>query len=95
MVHDHVWAAAGMTPNGGWLCTGCLQVRLGRPLDSRDLIPGIRINEPGRDDDTPRLAALKLAAALHQFIHGDRRTSGECSCPTCQAAKTTTPRRTT
>jgi hypothetical protein len=70
MVHDDVWAAAGMRPNGGWLCSGCLQTRLGRYLTGRDLTAA-PINDPGRYDDTPRLAALKLAADLGRFTRSD------------------------
>ncbi len=36
MVHDDVWEAAGMTPNGGCLCIGCLEKRLGRQLRAGD-----------------------------------------------------------
>jgi hypothetical protein len=32
MVHDHLWCAAGMHPDGGFLCIGCLEGRLGRGL---------------------------------------------------------------
>jgi hypothetical protein len=35
MVHDRVWEAAGMTPNG-YLCIGCLEQRLGRRLHRAD-----------------------------------------------------------
>jgi hypothetical protein len=34
MVHDHVWAEAGM--DKGHLCIGCLETRLGRELASED-----------------------------------------------------------
>lgn len=36
MVFDHVWAAAGMSYKGGFLCLRCLEARLGRPLTSED-----------------------------------------------------------
>ena len=62
MVHDDVWAAVGMEPNGGWMCISCLEARLGRRLTGADL-KDLPINDPRRDDDTPRLAALKTAAA--------------------------------
>lgn len=62
MVHDEVWAAAGMERNGGWLCIGDLTARLRRPLTGADLIPWLPINRPYRDDDTDRLAVLKMAA---------------------------------
>ncbi|MGW9238048.1 hypothetical protein ACWGRL_04820 [[Kitasatospora] papulosa] len=34
-VHDHVWAQAG-TCQQGYLCIGCLETRIGRPLTSHD-----------------------------------------------------------
>ena len=34
MVHDHVWAAAGL--QSGLLCIGCLEQRLGRQLTAAD-----------------------------------------------------------
>jgi len=63
VVHDEVWAAAGMTPNGGELCVGCIESRLGRQL-----VPGDFTDCPMNDlsiaDDikawswrTPRLVA--------------------------------------
>jgi hypothetical protein len=61
MVHDHVWAAAGMTPLGGWLCTGCLEDRLGRPLVGADF-PPLPLDA---DKDFDRLAELKRQAAKH------------------------------
>jgi hypothetical protein len=72
MVHDDVWAAAGMRPDGGWLCAPCLQVRLGRPLTGDDLT-GCELNRPGRDDDTPLLHALKVAAEVARFRRAERR----------------------
>jgi len=37
MVHDEVWAAAGMAPRrGGFLCIGCLEHRIGRQLHRGD-----------------------------------------------------------
>jgi hypothetical protein len=32
MVHDALWKLAGMEPDGGMLCIGCLETRLGRKL---------------------------------------------------------------
>lgn len=60
MVHDAVWEAAGM--DYGFLCVGCLEQRLGRPITGADLKP-IPVNKPGMYNDTPRLAALKQEAA--------------------------------
>lgn len=36
MVHDHLWAGVGMESDGGMLCIGCLEKRLGRTLTSVD-----------------------------------------------------------
>ena len=67
MVHDHVWAATGMADDADseFLCTGCLERRLGRPLSGGDFPPHLPINWPDLwwQDDSPRLRALKLAAA--------------------------------
>lgn len=69
MVHDDVWAAAGMAPSGGWLCVSCLERRLDRPLTGADLKP-VPLNNPGDDDDTPRLDELKRAAWEHHMGPG-------------------------
>jgi hypothetical protein len=69
MVRPEVWAAAGMTSNGGYLCLGCLAKRLGRHLDGRDLAD-VLCNHPDYGNDTPRLHALKLAADIAWFIAG-------------------------
>lgn len=36
MVHDELWLGAGMTFDGGMLCIGCLEDRLGRDLTHKD-----------------------------------------------------------
>jgi hypothetical protein len=36
MVRDDVWAASGLTPNGGMLCLACLERRIKRPLTDKD-----------------------------------------------------------
>lgn len=54
MVHDEVWAAAEMRPDGGHLCIGCLEQRLGRELTWADFIPGVPINS--LDPDYARFA---------------------------------------
>jgi hypothetical protein len=63
MVYDHVWAAAGM--DGGFLCIGCLEERLDRPLTGGDFPPHLPINWPdsGGRHATSRMRALKAAAA--------------------------------
>jgi hypothetical protein len=43
MVHDEVWKTAG---GEGWLCIGCLEQRLDRPLEPRDFKSSLTINEP-------------------------------------------------
>ena len=62
MVHDAVWAAAGMptaTPSG-FLCVGCLERRLGRRLRPDDFSE-FEVNKPC-PFDTPRLAERKAPA---------------------------------
>lgn len=61
MVHDDVWADAGMEPCGGCLCVGCLEKRLGRKLWSGDF-RDVPINDLTNQDGekafswrTPRL----------------------------------------
>lgn len=36
MVHDHIWAQAGMDKQGGMLCIGDLERRTGRKLNYTD-----------------------------------------------------------
>ena len=36
MVRPAIWEVAGMEPDGGCLCIGCLEKRLGRTLTPRD-----------------------------------------------------------
>jgi hypothetical protein len=67
MVHDQVWADAGMDQLGGWLCIPCLETRIARPLTGADLKPDLPLNCPDRDDDdTPQLAQLKRAIPNHR-----------------------------
>lgn len=35
-VHNEIWGRAGMDKDGGFLCIGCLEKRLGRPLHRAD-----------------------------------------------------------
>jgi hypothetical protein len=53
MVHNELWAAAGMTPDGGCLCIECLERRLGRQLN-RDDFTSAPINDPDKQC-SPRL----------------------------------------
>jgi hypothetical protein len=71
MVHGDVWAQAGMASGGGFLCVGCLQTRLHRPLTGDDLTD-CETNQPG-GCDTPRLYALKVAAEVARFRRAPRR----------------------
>ncbi len=36
MVHDHVWLASRLPKDGGMLCIGCLERRIGRKLTPSD-----------------------------------------------------------
>lgn len=52
IVHDKVWARAGMAGWGGCLCVGCIEKRLGWRLRPKDFDPDNIFNRmPG----TPRL----------------------------------------
>jgi hypothetical protein len=44
-VHDAVWAEVGMVSNGGMLCVGCIEQRLGRRLTPDDFTDA-PINDP-------------------------------------------------
>jgi hypothetical protein len=59
MVHDHVWKAAGMEPEGGCLCIGCLEERLGRMLTPDDFKDCL-LNDP----DKPQGASSRLRKRL-------------------------------
>jgi hypothetical protein len=66
MVHDHLWAAAGMRQ--GFLCIGCLETRLGRQLVAGDFkdVPinwDTHWNIPGYQH-VPRLRSLRLQNRL-------------------------------
>lgn len=56
MVHDELWAQAGMEKLGGCLCVGCLEHRLGRQL-----VPGdfktVPVNDPAIMRHSDRLAS--------------------------------------
>ena len=65
MVHEDVWAAAGMPPmtvrpygetDNDFLCIACLEARLGRRLTPRDFTAA-PINDPTHPWMTARLAA--------------------------------------
>lgn len=39
MVHKDVWFMSGIAPDGGMLCIGCLEKRIGRRLKPSDFPP--------------------------------------------------------
>lgn len=56
MVHDHVWSGeAGMDSDGGMLCIGCLEVRIGRNLDGDDFTDCRLNRSPSIYDKSVRL----------------------------------------
>jgi len=54
MVQDSVWKAAGMEPDGGCLCIGCLEERLGRMLTPDDFMD-CKLNDLNKSDASSRL----------------------------------------
>jgi hypothetical protein len=46
-VRDAIWKRAGMEPDGGCLCIGCLEKRLGRRLKPKDFSAESNFNRPG------------------------------------------------
>jgi hypothetical protein len=46
MVKSAVWKEAGMEPDGGVLCIGCLEARIGRRLRRKDFLPDHPFNDP-------------------------------------------------
>ena len=67
MVLDTVWAAAGMHPDGGELCLGCLERRLALHITGDDLIDA-PINYPDVIPDPPRMAVAKAQASLRRAL---------------------------
>ena len=66
MVHDELWAQAGMEPCGGWLCIGCLERRLGRRLVPADF-KAVPVNDPDLMMHSDRLASrIRGTAAAEQ-----------------------------
>jgi hypothetical protein len=55
MVTDEIWAQAGMAPDGGMLCIGCLEARIGRQLTAADF-PAYPVNHPAIFSQSERLA---------------------------------------
>ena len=67
MVYDRVWRKAGMQPDGGFLCVGCLEERLGRKLRRRDF-PSVPMNSLG-----PEAAHMAWAQRTPRLISRLRR----------------------
>jgi hypothetical protein len=54
MVKDEIWLEAGMEPDSGMLCIGCLEERIGRQLTNPDF-KDLPINNPSFFDQSRRL----------------------------------------
>ena len=66
MVHDELWAQAGMDKLGGCLCVGCLERRIGRRLVPADF-KAVPANDPDRMMHSDRLASrIRGTAAVEQ-----------------------------
>jgi hypothetical protein len=46
MIKDSLWRKVGMKPNGGCLCVGCIESRLGRKLKAKDFT-SVMMNDIG------------------------------------------------
>jgi hypothetical protein len=49
MATHEIWQQAGMTPDGGFLCIGCLEGRLGREMTAADFLD-CPLNDPSITD---------------------------------------------
>ena len=58
MVHPRIWRTADLSPDGGYLCVGCLENRIGRRLQPNDFTDA-PINELD-SWDTKRLMMRRL-----------------------------------
>lgn len=54
MVVDHLWEQAGVEPQGGMLCVGCLEDRIGRRLTGFDFTQ-CYVNRPQFGPQSDRL----------------------------------------
>jgi hypothetical protein len=70
MLRPDAWAQTGLAPDDGYLCVGCIERRIGRPLDGADLSGELPINQPN-EADSPRTRELKVAA-LNARARGER-----------------------
>ncbi len=59
MVHDSIWAETGLRSNGGCLCVGCLETRIGRQLRPDDF-PSLPVNRPDEITSDRLLGRLGL-----------------------------------
>jgi hypothetical protein len=63
MVTDDLWAKAGMAPDGGMLCIGCLETRIGRQLIAKDF-PDYPVNAIGFSSKSERLMSRITCAEV-------------------------------
>jgi hypothetical protein len=73
LVHDQLRASAGMAPDGGFLCVGCIETRLGRELNAADFRDVLVNTDPDFTwRNSPRLAAQKarLSEETGEVDHG-------------------------
>lgn len=61
MVRDELWAEAGM--KDGFLCVGCLEARIGRPLNRLDFPDDLPVNWD-KGTETDRLLEAKTRPPL-------------------------------
>jgi hypothetical protein len=54
MVQNHIWKSAGLEYDGGMVCIGCLEARIGRKLLPEDF-PNYPVNDPGSRSKSERL----------------------------------------
>lgn len=57
-VHDNIWLSITESKKG-MLCIGCIEERLGRPLNSLDF-PNVSINNPKYEDKSNRLMSRMI-----------------------------------
>ena len=84
MVHDELWANAGMKYDGGFLCVGCLEQRLGRELIAGDFANNFIHNDPDLPAHTPRLRSRLTSGGKSAVNPGavDAYLNGEDSIKT-------------
>jgi hypothetical protein len=65
-VKQEIWAASGIDPNGGCLCIGCLEKRIGRRLEPSDFLDYSGLNLLPVHVYTPRLASRLFKLSRQQ-----------------------------